>query len=149
MTLVSERFRRLLEELGAELGHGRGWRTRVAEQLGLSPAHLTKILKGQRGVSVDSAKRAADALGFDMSYFVSGDRSDSVSYRDYLSAGAPNSAKAADEPPAARHQAQRLRQAVDDARDERDAARNELDRAEEAYKDALDALEAFAGRGRR
>ncbi|MEQ9076627.1 MAG: helix-turn-helix domain-containing protein [Sandaracinaceae bacterium] len=83
-SLLNARFRRLIEELGAERGHKRGWKARVAEELGLTPAHLTRIVKGQRGVSLDSAKRAAAKLGFGMAYFVSGEASDSVSYRDFL-----------------------------------------------------------------
>ncbi|MEQ9082171.1 MAG: helix-turn-helix transcriptional regulator [Sandaracinaceae bacterium] len=68
---LQERYRQLIEDLATDLGHSHGWKKQVAERLGISPAHLTRVRKRQRKVSLEIARAAAERLGFDIAYFFS------------------------------------------------------------------------------
>lgn len=65
----ARQYRRLIEGLGEEIGRPRGWKQKVAERIGISPSHLSKIMAEERGVGRDLAERAAERLGIHPSYF--------------------------------------------------------------------------------
>jgi transcriptional regulator with XRE-family HTH domain len=67
--LAFERFQKLIYDLGAERGYTRGWKSLVALMLGITPEHLSRIMKGKRNVSVNLMQRVARDLGFMMEYF--------------------------------------------------------------------------------
>ena len=60
---------RLIESLGDRLHRRHGWKQEVAEQLGISASHLSKILSGERKAGPELRDRAADRLGFARHYF--------------------------------------------------------------------------------
>jgi transcriptional regulator with XRE-family HTH domain len=41
------RARELVLKMGKDLGGGHGWKTQAAKQIGMSPAHLSRVLAGQ------------------------------------------------------------------------------------------------------
>lgn len=51
------------------MGRVRGWKTQLAERLGISPAHLSRVMAGKRRVGGDVLKRAAREFRFDRLYF--------------------------------------------------------------------------------
>lgn len=79
-TKTTQRFRDLIEELGQEMGYPKGWKTEVAQRLGISASFLSKVLAGKRDVSLQTAHEAADRLGLDRSWFTS----DTPGYRRKL-----------------------------------------------------------------
>lgn len=80
---VRKRFRAFVEEVGAEMNHVRGWKSQVAEKLGITLAHLSRVMAGSRGVSVELLDRAAWVYGFDRVYFFFPDTEDSSSYHKF------------------------------------------------------------------
>ncbi len=67
----TSRYIQLVEELGRQMQHKRGWRRRAAERLGIDQPTLSKIMRGERTVGWDLAERAAERLDLDPSYFSS------------------------------------------------------------------------------
>jgi transcriptional regulator with XRE-family HTH domain len=65
-----KRYRELVDQLGDELGKRRGWRQAVAERLGVHPAHITRLLKGERRIGWDALERAASALGISVAHLL-------------------------------------------------------------------------------
>jgi transcriptional regulator with XRE-family HTH domain len=59
MELVGKRIAQVLEEQGRK----RIW---LAEKLGVSPGHLTRLLQGERPWTEDLVERAAGLLGIRM-----------------------------------------------------------------------------------
>lgn len=51
------------------MGHARGWRTKLAERLEVTPEHLSRLGARARTPSVHLLERAAEAFDFDPSYF--------------------------------------------------------------------------------
>lgn len=82
--LLRLRYQQLIEELGAEYGKAHGWKRQVADRLGISPAHLTRIRKGTRNVSLEAAVTAAVRVGFDPAYFSAGRADEELSYSDFV-----------------------------------------------------------------
>lgn len=78
---IDHRVRLLINQLGADRGHKRGWIGEVAELLGVHRSDVTKIRAGQRRAGMEVAERAAHRLGITMSYF-RGDAEPS-DWRDY------------------------------------------------------------------
>lgn len=67
---IAERYRLLVDQLGEEHGRpARGWKTKVAQALGVDPTYVTKISKGQREVGLAAAERAARHLGITLDFF--------------------------------------------------------------------------------
>lgn len=69
---VTSRFRRLIEFLGDRLARAHGWKVAVAGELGIHPSTLSKILSGERPITVDRAQRAAMRVNVDPAYFLPG-----------------------------------------------------------------------------
>ena len=81
---VGDRFRELIEQLGDEFGRpSRGWKTRVAQKLGIDPTYITKVTTGGRQVGLAAAERAAQHLGISMDFFV-GSREGATHYTRFL-----------------------------------------------------------------
>jgi transcriptional regulator with XRE-family HTH domain len=68
---LTRRYIQLVDALGDQMGRKHGWRREVAEQLGVDPSTLSRILKGTRPVGWELAERAVEQLGIDRSYFSS------------------------------------------------------------------------------
>lgn len=52
------KYRKLIDEIGAELGYAHGWKVKAAARLGITPSHLSRVLHGRRGVGVAVLIRA-------------------------------------------------------------------------------------------
>ncbi len=84
LNLQSRQYRRLMDELGGEVGKRFGWQSNVARKLGISDAFLCKIFKDvDRGVGISSVNRAVSCLGISPDYFHKGS-SEGQSYRLFL-----------------------------------------------------------------
>jgi transcriptional regulator with XRE-family HTH domain len=70
-TDFTARYIQLVEEIGRQMQHKRGWRGRAAEKLGVDQPTLSKIMRGERTVGWELAERAAERLDLDASYFSS------------------------------------------------------------------------------
>ena len=70
---LTPRFRLLIDELGRRLEHKRGWKTRVAEQLGVYPPEIPKILGGSRRIGWAVAAKASARIGLDQRFFTDDD----------------------------------------------------------------------------
>jgi hypothetical protein len=70
-TDLTARYIQLVEELGREMQHKRGWRRRAAARLGVDEPTLSKITRGERTVGWELAERAVERLELDSSYFSS------------------------------------------------------------------------------
>lgn len=66
---LTTRYIALIEQLGEKTLHARGWKRRVAEELGINESTLSKILKGTRVVGIDLAERAIERLDLSSDYF--------------------------------------------------------------------------------
>lgn len=58
----TQRYLELIDQLGRAIDRPRGWRRRVAEQLGIDESTLSKIVAGKRVVGWELAQRAAERL---------------------------------------------------------------------------------------
>lgn len=68
--LASERYRLLVEQLGAELGMRHGWKAQVAELLEVTPGYISKVLGGSaQAVSPATITKAVRRLGIKKSFF--------------------------------------------------------------------------------
>ncbi len=111
--LAQQRFRQIISDMGAELGHVHGWKRTVAQRLGIAPSHLSRIIAGKR-VGVATLHRVADDLSVDPVYFA--ERADT--YREYRHvARVANGASIADETAAMATIAAALERLDGDARD--------------------------------
>jgi transcriptional regulator with XRE-family HTH domain len=63
----------LIDQLGRAMDRPRGWRRRVAEQLGIDESTLSKIVSGKRVVGWDLAERAVERLKLPVDYFLARD----------------------------------------------------------------------------
>lgn len=69
-SLESARYRMLVEQLRDDLGGARGWVTRVAEHLGVSPSYVSKVAAGEaRNVGGVAIGRAIERLGLERRFF--------------------------------------------------------------------------------
>lgn len=66
---LTARYVALANQLGEKTSHARGWRRRVAEDLGVDESTLSKILNGSRAVGIDLAERATERLRLPSDYF--------------------------------------------------------------------------------
>lgn len=64
-----DRFRELVEHLGAQLGRKRGWHARVAESIGITPEHLSRTMAGKVPLARVTLLKAAASLGLNEAYF--------------------------------------------------------------------------------
>jgi len=69
--LAQRRFRELLQALGEERQHAHGWKKAVAEEVGISPSHLSRVLAGERDVSQRVLSGAAQRYKFSEAYYSS------------------------------------------------------------------------------
>jgi transcriptional regulator with XRE-family HTH domain len=60
---AAAQFRRLIEEIGNEHGHARGWKQHVAARLGVTPEHFSRLVSGARAPSMELLHRAANEYG--------------------------------------------------------------------------------------
>lgn len=67
--LVTDRFRLLAEWLGEERGMKHGWKSAVADELGVSLPMLSGVLAGKRRVGWSLAQNAAERIGIDHRFF--------------------------------------------------------------------------------
>ncbi len=67
--LAHRRFVQLVQELGREAKHSRGWKSEVARRIGVHPSHLSRIISGKRQVGPETLSRAADQLGISLDFF--------------------------------------------------------------------------------
>lgn len=68
--VAAEQYRRLVEAMGAGMGHSRGWKTRVAARLGVSPSYVSKVASGHaQHVGADPIAKAKQRLGLSDDYF--------------------------------------------------------------------------------
>ncbi|GAB5548938.1 MAG: hypothetical protein SangKO_086980 [Sandaracinaceae bacterium] len=69
-SLVTRRYRLLIEQLGEDRGSARGWKRRVSEQLGVHPSYVSKILAGSKTqVGEEVVDRACERLGLSREFF--------------------------------------------------------------------------------
>lgn len=96
--LGHSRYIKLINDLGDEeseahglQGRARGWQTRTAARVGVSPEFLSRVLTGKRRkVGVGTMQKAAARIGFDVAYFTG----PTDSYHDYISAArSPSSSR--------------------------------------------------------
>lgn len=67
---VAQRYRKLVLQLGDELGNRHGWKSSVARRLGVHPSYISKMVAGKIGdVGGDVIAKAMEALGVDASFF--------------------------------------------------------------------------------
>ncbi len=66
----TQRYLELIDQLGRAIERPRGWRRRVAEQLGIDESTLSKIVSGKRVVGWELAERAAERLKLPVDYFL-------------------------------------------------------------------------------
>lgn len=67
--LAQTRFRELLEALGSERSFAHGWKREIADAVGISPSHLSRVMAGERQVSLRVLTRAAERFGFNEAYY--------------------------------------------------------------------------------
>jgi transcriptional regulator with XRE-family HTH domain len=67
----TQRYLELIDQLGRAIDRPRGWRRRVAEQLGIDESTLSKIVAGNRVVGWELAERAVERLKLPGDYFLS------------------------------------------------------------------------------
>jgi hypothetical protein len=77
--LAAERLRLLAEQVADEIGRVHGWKTAVAQRLGVSPSLLSHVLEHRRGVGQSTVQSVCRRLGLDGAWFM--DRS--LRSRDY------------------------------------------------------------------
>jgi hypothetical protein len=66
---TTARYVKLIEALGHELGHVRGWKKLAADRLGIRGDHLSKILAGEKPVGLELTTRATERLGLPAGYW--------------------------------------------------------------------------------
>lgn len=69
----TQRYLELIDRLGRAMDRPRGWRRRVAEQLGVDESTLSKIVAGKRVVGWELAERAVERLKLPTGYFLQQD----------------------------------------------------------------------------
>ncbi len=70
--IATQRYIELIEALGREMGEQRGWKAEAASKLGIAPAHLSRIIAGDKKVGQDLVGRACQRLRIDPVYFFGG-----------------------------------------------------------------------------
>lgn len=74
---ATEKYLGLVEELGAVYGRGRGWKSKVAAKLGVTPSYISQITTGRNfTVGQEAMSRAIEALGLPADYFTTGEPGD-------------------------------------------------------------------------
>ena len=66
----TQRYLELIDQLGRGMDRPRGWRRRVADQLGIDESTLSKIMAGKRVVGWELAERAVERLKLPADYFL-------------------------------------------------------------------------------
>jgi transcriptional regulator with XRE-family HTH domain len=66
----TQRYLELIDQLGRGMDRPRGWRRRVADQLGIDESTLSKIVAGKRVVGWELAERAVERLKLPADYFL-------------------------------------------------------------------------------
>lgn len=66
----TQRYLELIDRLGRDMDRPRGWRRRVADQLGIDESTLSKIIAGKRVVGWELAERAVERLKLPGDYFL-------------------------------------------------------------------------------
>lgn len=89
MDLATRRFVDLANYIGDAVGKSYGWKTVVAERLGITPSYLTRILNGNRGISTEIISRATKHAGIRAAYFSTGEPDAYVDPRGYFAKDAP------------------------------------------------------------
>lgn len=85
---AADRYRDLANQLGAEMGRARGWKSRVAERLGVHPSYLSRVLSGAKtAISNEVIERACENLGVRRDFF--SESEEEPDYRDYLKGNEP------------------------------------------------------------
>ncbi len=80
---ASRRYRALVEQLGEEAGHAHGWKTRVAERLGVTPGYISKVLRGNAtAVTVGTLDKATASLRISPRFFFE-QMDEPVRFRDW------------------------------------------------------------------
>lgn len=75
--IAADRYAALIEQMGAELGFERGWKSRVARLLGVHRSYVSKISAGDRsGIGHTVITRAVANLGIAPAFFYQVDASD-------------------------------------------------------------------------
>lgn len=57
---------KIIEQLRGEVEASSKTRYRIAQDSGVSAAALSRLVHGQRGLTIESAERVADALGMEL-----------------------------------------------------------------------------------
>lgn len=82
---ASQRYLKLIEELGRERGGERGWIPSVARQLGVDQSHIWRLVNQERvSVGAEALEKAMRRLRLSSDYFFG--RTEPTSYRDYVGA---------------------------------------------------------------
>lgn len=81
---AGQRYVLLVEQLGAELNHKRGWKNEVAAKLGVRPAYVSMLTSGSRKtVGAKAIDLAIERMNLTREFFY-GDLSVTPHYRDYI-----------------------------------------------------------------
>lgn len=82
--VFSHRFRKFLEDATAQMGGVRGAKQEIARKLEITPEHLSRIAAGTRAPSIELARRAGAAFGFDAElYFFASRTTPELSFSDF------------------------------------------------------------------
>jgi hypothetical protein len=63
------RYKLLIQQIGEELEHERGWKERAAEKLGVKGAFISMVLSGERSGELDAISKAIDGVPLDPLFF--------------------------------------------------------------------------------
>lgn len=80
----TRQFLRLVDQLGKELGHRRGWVSAVARKIGVHRSTLVKLLSGERPVTATLLERTAHTLNLDLGFFAERAELDGDPYTKWL-----------------------------------------------------------------
>jgi transcriptional regulator with XRE-family HTH domain len=82
--VFAHRFRKFLEDATAQMGGVRGAKQEIARKLEITPEHLSRIAAGARAPSIELARRAGAAFGFDAElYFFASRTTPELSFSDF------------------------------------------------------------------
>jgi len=68
--LAAERLRLLAEQIADDVGRAHGWKTAVAQRLGISPSLLLHVMEHRRGVGQATVQAVCRKLGLDGAWFM-------------------------------------------------------------------------------
>lgn len=84
LDLGSQRYQLLVHQLADDFGHRRGYKKRIADELGIHPSYVTRVEQGGQAIGDRTIEAACSRLSLDPAFFTLRDPDEPPHYKAFI-----------------------------------------------------------------